>query len=350
VFLTGNGTQAAEDGYFTGFITGDVEPVVMMLIFLFVVAGIIFMGVHNGIESSSKFIMPILLLSVIGISVFALTISHTDADGVTRTGLEGLKVYVIPNFSGMTVGGFFTVFIDALGQLFFSLSIAMGIMIAYGSYVKDDANLGKSINQIEIFDTVVAFLAGMMIIPAVYTFMGTEGMSSGPSLMFISLPKVFKAMGSVGNVVGCAFFAMALFAAITSAMSVMEAVVSSLMDQFNISRTKAGIIEGAVALIGGIIVCLGYNKLYFELKLPNGNTAQILDIMDYVSNNMLMPVVAFSTCILVGWVLKPETVIAEVEKNGEKMGRKRLYRIMIKFVAPVLLLFLLLQTLGILKL
>jgi NSS family neurotransmitter:Na+ symporter len=344
VFLTGKGTEAAEDGYFTGFITGDIEPVVMMLIFLLVVAGIIFMGVNKGIESSSKFIMPILLLSVIGISVFALTISHTDADGVTRTGLEGLKVYVIPNVNGMTAGRFFTVFIDALGQLFFSLSIAMGIMIAYGSYVKDDANLGKSINQIEIFDTVVAFLAGMMIIPAVYTFMGTEGMSSGPSLMFISLPKVF------GNVVGCAFFAMVLFAAITSAMSVMEAVVSSLMDQFNISRTRAGIIEGAVALIGGIIVCLGYNKLYFEIKLPNGKTAQILDIMDYVSNNMLMPVVAFSTCILVGWVLKPEMVIAEVEKNGEKMGRKMLYRIMIKFVAPVLLLFLLLQTLGILKL
>jgi NSS family neurotransmitter:Na+ symporter len=350
VFLTGKGTEAADDGYFTGFITGDIQPVVMMLLFLFVVAVIIFMGVNKGIESSSKVIMPILLLSVIGIAIFALTISHTDADGVTRTGLEGLKIYVVPNVKGMTLGGLFTVFIDALGQLFFSLSIAMGIMIAYGSYVKDDANLGKSINQIEIFDTVVAFLAGMMIIPAVYTFMGTDGMSSGPSLMFISLPKVFKAMGNVGNVVGCAFFAMVLFAAITSAMSVMEAVVSSLMDQFNISRTRAGLIEGAIALIGGIIVCLGYNKLYFEVKLPNGNIAQILDIMDYVSNNMLMPVVAFSTCILVGWALKPEMVIDEVEKNGEKMGRKRLYRTMIKFVAPVLLLLLLLQTLGILKL
>jgi NSS family neurotransmitter:Na+ symporter len=200
VFLTGNGAAAADDGYFTGFITGDTDPVVMMLIFLFVVAFVIFMGVNKGIESSSKVIMPILLLCIIGISVFALTISSTDADGVTRTGLEGLKIYVIPNFDGMTIGGLFTVFIDALGQLFFSLSIAMGIMIAYGSYVRDDANLGKSINQIEIFDTVVAFLAGMMIIPAVYTFMGTEGMSSGPSLMFISLPKVFKAMGDVGNV------------------------------------------------------------------------------------------------------------------------------------------------------
>jgi NSS family neurotransmitter:Na+ symporter len=214
------------------------------------------------------------------------------------------------------------VFIDALGQLFFSLSIAMGIMIAYGSYVRDDANLGKSINQIEIFDTVVAFLAGMMIIPAVYTFMGTEGMSSGPSLMFISLPKVFKAMGEVGNVIGCAFFAMVLFAAITSAISVMEAVVSSFMDQFHISRMRAGLIEGSIALIGGIIVCLGYNKLYFEFKLPNGTIAQILDIMDYVSNNMLMPVVAFSTCILVGWVLKPEMVISEVEKTAKRWEEK----------------------------
>jgi NSS family neurotransmitter:Na+ symporter len=349
VFLTGEGTAAAEDGYFTGFITEDIEPIIMMFIFLFVVAFIIFRGVNKGIESSSKVIMPLLLLSVIGISIFALTISHTDAEGVTRTGLEGLKIYVIPNVKGMTIGGLFTVFIDALGQLFFSLSIAMGIMIAYGSYVRDDANLGKSINQIEIFDTVVAFLAGMMIIPAVYTFMGTEGMSSGPSLMFISLPKVFKAMGTVGNVIGCVFFAMVLFAAITSAMSVMEAVVSSLMDQLSISRTKAGLIEGIIALIGGIIVCLGYNKLYFEVKLPNGNTAQILDIMDYVSNNMLMPIVALSTCILVGWVLKPEMVMNEVEKNGEKMGRKRLYKIMIKFVAPVFLLLLLLQTLGILR-
>jgi NSS family neurotransmitter:Na+ symporter len=212
VFLTGEGTAAAEDGYFTGFITENIEPIIMMFIFLFVVAFIIFRGVNKGIESSSKVIMPLLLLlSVIGISIFALTISYTDAEGVTRTGLEGLKIYVIPNVKGMTVGGLFTVFIDALGQLFFSLSIAMGIMIAYGSYVRDDANLGKSINQIEIFDTAVAFLAGMMIIPAVYTFMGSEGMSSGPSLMFISLPKVFKAMGTVGNVIGCVFFCYGAF-------------------------------------------------------------------------------------------------------------------------------------------
>lgn len=316
-----------------------------MVVFLAIVAFIVFRGVNKGIESSSRIIMPVLLLMVIGISIFSFTIKSTDAEGITRSGLDGFKVYFIPDFKGMTLKGFITVFIDALGQLFFSLSVAMGIMVAYGSYVKDDANLGKSINQIEIFDTAVAFLAGAMIVPAVYVFMGTEGMASGPSLMFVSLPKVFKAMGPAGAVIGCVFFAMVLFAAITSAVSVMEAVVSSFMDKFNMTRTKAGIIEGLIALVGGIVVCLGYNKLYFEFKLPNGATAQILDIMDYISNNLLMPIVAFGTCILIGWIVKPKTIIDEVEKSGIKMGRKVLYIIMIKIVAPVLLLVLLASTL-----
>lgn len=347
-YLTGHGAEAAEDGYFTDYITSEVEPILLMVIFLAVVAVIIFLGVNKGIESSSKIIMPILILLVVGIAIFSLTISHTDADGVTRTGWEGFKIYVIPDFDGLTVKGFFTVLLDAMGQLFFSLSVAMGIMIAYGSYVKDDAHLGKSINQIEIFDTAVAFLAGAMIIPAVYTFMGTEGMASGPSLMFVSLPKVFAAMGKAGNVIGCLFFAMVLFAALTSAVSVMEAVVSSIMDKFHMSRIKAGILEGSIALVGGIIVCLGYNKLFFDVVLPNGAHAQILDIMDYISNNGLMPVVAIGTCILIGWVVKPKTVVEEVEKSGCRFGRKLLYTVMVKFIAPVLLLILLLKSLGIL--
>ena len=348
-FLTGEGTAAAEDGYFGGFITGHVQPISLMVIFLFIVAFIVFLGVEKGIESSSKIIMPMLILLVIAISIFAITIRYTDAEGVTRTGLEGLKIYVIPNLEGLTVKRFFSVLLDAMGQLFFSLSVAMGIMIAYGSYVRDDANMVSSINQIEIFDTVVAFLAGVMIIPAVYTFMGTEGMdASGPSLMFVSLPKVFSAMGKAGNVIGCLFFAMVLFAALTSAVSVMEAVVSSLMDKFHMSRIKAAAIETGIALVGGIVVCLGYNLWYFDITLPNGNHAQILDIMDYISNNALMPIVAIATCILIGWVVKPEYVIDEVEKTGHKFGRKHLYIIMIRFVAPLLLLVLLLKSLGIL--
>ena len=344
-YLTEDMASISADGYFTGYITQETMPVLLMAVFLGIVAFIIFRGVNHGIESSSRILMPLLLLLVIGIAIFSLTISYTDENGITRSGLEGFRVYVIPNFNGLTLESFFGVVMDAMGQLFFSLSVAMGIMITYGSYVRDDANLMKSINQIEIFDTVVAFLAGVMIIPAVFTFMGREGMqSSGPGLMFVSLPKVFSSMGGAGKIVGILFFAMVLFAALTSAVSVMEAVVSSIMDQFHFSRVKAAVIETIIALVGGIVVCLGYNKWYFELPLPNGTTAQILDIMDYISNNCLMPVVAIATCILVGWIIKPKFIINEVEKTGCKFGRKTLYIVMIRLIGPVLLVVLLIQS------
>lgn len=348
-FLSGTGAAAAAtDGFFTGFITSQGGPIGMMLIFMAVTAGVIILGVNKGIEASSKVLMPILILLVIGIAVFSVTISYTDAAGVTRTGLEGLKIYLVPNFKGMTVKGFFTVLLDAMGQMFYSLSVAMGIMIAYGSYVKDSDNLGKSINHIEIFDTLVAFLAGVMIIPAVFVFQGREGMAaSGPSLMFVSLPKVFAEMGGVGRFVGCLFFAMVLFAALTSSISIMEAIVSSLMDKFNWSRTKAVIIELMIAIAGGLAVCFGYNIWYFDFTLPNGAVGQILDIMDYVSNNILMPIVSIGTCILIGWILKPKTIVNEATKNGEKFGREKLYIVMIKYITPVLLLILLLKALGV---
>ena len=349
-YLTGEGAKAAEDGYFTGFITADVQPMILLCVFLFAVAFIVFRGVNKGIEASSKVIMPLLLLLVVGIAVFSLTISHTDESGTVRSGMEGFKIYVIPDLKGLTLQGFFTVLLDAMSQLFFSLSVAMGIMISYGSYVQDDANLVKSINQIEIFDTLVAFLAGVMIIPAVFTFMGREGMqASGPSLMFVSLPKVFSAMGKAGTIVGVLFFAMVLFAALTSAVSVMEAVVSSFMDEFHVSRIKAAVIETVLALAGGILVCLGYNKLYFEYTLPNGAVAQILDIMDYISNNALMPIVAIGTCILIGWVVKPKVIIDEAEKSGCKFGRRSLYIVIIRFIAPVLLIVLFLKSVGLLN-
>ena len=343
VYITGNGHVAAQDGYFSGFISQTAEPIIMMLVFTIIVAFIIFR------ESSSKIIMPLLIVLVLGVSVYSLTISYTDIDGTTRTGLQGLGAYVIPNMKGITVKQFCTVLMDAMGQLFYSLSVAMGIMIAYGSYVSDDANLGKSINQIEIFDTLVAFLAGVMIIPAVFVFMGRDGMTaSGPSLMFVSLPKVFDSMGFAGNVVGAIFFAMVFFAALTSAVSIMEAIVSSFMDEFKLNRNKATAIETVIGIAVAVIVCLGYNKLLFDIKLPNGVHAQVLDIMDYVSNNVLMPIVSIGTCILIGWILKPKTVIDEVEKTGIKMRRKWLYTVMVKWIAPILLFLLLLKSLGIL--
>lgn len=354
-FLLGQGTEAAADGYFTGFITGSgttsgiIAPIIFMIIFLGACSFVIIRGVNKGIESMSKFIMPALVILVLIISVFALTIKYTDADNVTRTGLQGLAIYVIPSFEGMSFGDFLGVIVDAMGQLFFSLSIAMGIMIAYGSYVSDDADLVSAVNKIEIFDTAIAFLAGVMIIPAVYVFMGKEGMSSnGPGLMFVALPKVFAQMGVMGRICGVLFFAMALFAALTSGVSVMEAVVSSIMDQFGISRTKACIIETVIALVAGVIVCLGYNLLYFEVKLPTGSTAQILDIMDFVSNNVMMPVVAIATCILIGWIVGPKVLSDEIEKNGEHFYRKGIFVVMIKYVAPVLLVILFFKSIGVL--
>jgi len=350
VFVTGKGVEAAQEGYFGSFISGQYEPIIFLVIFLVACSFIIYRGVNKGIESMSKIIMPALVVLVIIISVFSLTIKYDDGLGTVRTGMDGLKVYVVPSLKGITVGSFLSIVVDAMGQLFFSLSIAMGIMIAYGSYVSDDSNLVKSINQIEIFDTLIAFLAGIMIIPAVFVFMGTEGMeSSGPSLMFISLPKVFESMGPVGNVIGALFFLMVLFAALTSGVSIMEAVVSSIMDQFKVSRTKATIIEAVIALVAGVVVCLGYNVLNFEITLPNGSTGNILDIFDYISNNVFMPLVAIGTCILIGWVVGPKVVVEEAEKNGEKFGRKGIFAVMIKFIAPILLIILFMKTIGIIK-
>lgn len=348
-FATSQGSHAVEDSFFTGFITSQYAPIVFMILFLAATSAVVLCGVDKGIEKASKFIMPVLLVLIIGISLYSLTISYTDAQGVTRTGLQGLKVYLVPDVSGMTVRDWVVIIMDAMGQLFFSISVAMGIMVAYGSYVPKEVNLMKSINQIEIFDTAVALLAGLMIVPAIYVFMGMEGMSAGPGLMFVSLPKVFSQMGSVGNVIGIAFFLMVLFAAVTSSVSVMEAIVSSMMDKFHWSRKKGGIIVTIYALIGGIVVCLGYNLFYFELPLPNGTVAQILDIMDYISNNILMPLVAVLTCILIGWIVKPKVIIDEVTQNGKySFNRRGLYILMIRFVAPVLLVFLLLQSIGIL--
>lgn len=349
-YLTGGAEAAIADGYFTGFITSTWSPIIWFLVFLGATMLVVYKGVDTGIERFSKVLMPILLVLILAVALFSLTLTHTDDAGNTRTGLQGFLVYLVPDFSGMTVKQFLIILMDAMGQLFYSISVAMGIMVAYGSYVKKETNLAKSVNQIELFDTVVAFLAGLMIVPAVFTFMGTEGMNSGPSLMFVSLPKVFGAMGKVGVVVGAVFFLMVAFAALTSSVSVMEAIVSSIMDKFRITRKKATLAVTAVALVAGIVVCLGYNLFYFELMLPNGTTpGQILDILDYVSNYILMPVVAIATCILIGWVVKPKTVIDEVTLGGCRFGRKSLYVVMVKVVTPLMLFLLLLQSLGLLR-
>ena len=346
-FVTGNGALCAQNGFFDSFTSDISEPVIFMVIFAVLCALVIVMGVNGGIEMMSKILMPVLFLLILGIAIFSLTLQKPDDPGSVVTGLQGLKVFVVPDFDGITVTKFLQIVMDALGQLFYSLSIAMGILIAYGSYVPDKTNLVKAIGHIEIFDTVVAFLAGVMIIPSVFVFMGREGMGQGPSLMFVSLPKIFAEMGSAGNIIGTLFFGMVLFAAVTSGMSFIEAIVSSLIDKFNVNRRKGTVAVAVVAILIGVVVCLGYNILRFELKLPNGNKGQILDVMDYVSNQIMMPIVTIATCILIGWVKKPDYIVDEVTKNGEKFARSGIYKIMIRFIAPALVLILFLISLGV---
>ena len=348
VYFTGESKAAAQDDFFTGFITSPVMPVVFGLLFMAVTAVIVYCGVESGIERVSKALMPFLLLLIVAIAIFSLTLEHKAEDGTVRTGIQGLMVYLKPDVSGLTVSGFMSVLLDAMSQLFFSLSVSMGIMITYGSYVKPEVDLNRSINFIEIFDTLVAFLAGMMLIPAVYVFSGVEGMGAGPGLMFVSLPKVFARMGVAGTFVGAAFFIMAIFATLTSCISVLETIVANCMEIFHAGRKKVTLVLTVIYLAASAIIALGYSLFYVEVPLPNGSVGQLLDIMDYISNSFMMPFIAMLSTILIGWVVGPKWIIDEMERNGEHFGRKKVYIVMIKFIAPIMMFVLFLQSTGLL--
>ena len=310
---------------------------------------------------------------VIGIAIFSLTLKTTLDDGTVRTGLQGLKVYMKPDLTGITIGRFLQITLDAMSQLFFSLSVSMGIMITYGSYVKKDVDLNKAVSQIEIMDTGVAFLAGVMIIPAVFVFSGLDGMSAGPGLMFVSLPKVFYCMGAVGRIIGILFFVLAGFAALTSCISVLESITANCMELFHTERKKTTRVLSVIYLIATAVIALGYsvfyvevalpngstgqlldimdyNKLYFELKLPNGSVGQLLDVMDYISNSFMMPFISLLSAILIGWIMKPSWIAEEMELNGEKFKRKKLYNVMMRYIMPVIMMILFLQSTGVLNL
>lgn len=350
VYLVSDGIEAAADGYFTSFITSDIAPIVFMLIFLALTAWIVFRGVEKGIEKFSKIIMPGLILLIVIIAIFCLTLTNTAPDGTVRTGMQGLAVYLKPDFHGLTVKRFLEILLDAMSQLFFSLSVSMGIMITYGSYVKKDVDLNKAVSQIEIMDTGVAFLAGVMIIPAVFVFSGLDGMSAGPGLMFVSLPKVFYSMGTVGRVIGILFFVLAGFAALTSCISVLESITANCMELFHTERKKTTRVLSVIYLIATAVIALGYSIFYVEVALPNGSTGQLLDIMDYISNSFMMPFISLLSAILIGWIMKPSWIAEEMELNGEKFKRKKLYNVMMRYIMPVIMVILFLQSTGVLNL
>jgi len=227
-----------------------------------------------------------------------------------------------------------------MGQLFYSMSLAMGIMITYGSYMKKDVNLESSVGQIEIFDTGIAFLAGLMIIPAVFVFSGgtPEALGKGPSLMFVTLPKVFETMWG-GHFVGILFFLLVLFAALTSSISLMETVVSIVCDKCKIGRKLSCLIVFAGSVVLGLISIFGYS-IWSHITIIG---LQFLDFFDFISNSVLMPVVAFLTCVFVGYVIKPQSLIDEVELSS-KFKRKKLFVFVIKYMAPICIVLILVSS------
>lgn len=347
IYLTGQGHAAAQDGYFASFISSPVSPVVFALLFMGVTGFIVYNGVEKGIERVSKYMMPVLLVLVAVVAAYSLTLRHIDENGTLRTGLQGFLYFITPHVKGMTVQRFLQILLDAMSQMFFSLSVSMGIMITYGSYVKPDVDINRSVNQIEFFDSCVAILAGTMIIPAVYVFSGVDGMQAGTGLMFNSLPKVFDAMGAGGTVVGVLFFITAIFATLTSCISVLESITANCMEIFHTGRKKTVLVLSIIYLAASAVVALGYSVFYFKVKLPNGSTGQLLDIMDYISNSVMMPFIAFLNAILIGWIVKPKYVTDEVERGGKKFRRKKMYGVMIRYVVPVIMLILFLQSTGI---
>lgn len=334
--IAGSVSSAAEDSYFTSFISSTWAPLICFFIFATITAIIIFLGVNKGIEKLSKFLMPMLLVLTIVLTVFVLT---RDGAG------EGVLCYIKPDFSHLSV----KTILAALGQLFFSMSLAMGIMITYGSYVRKEDHIEKSVRRIELFDTVIAFLAGMMIVPAVFAYSGgdTDALGKGPSLMFVTLPKVFNEM-KFGSVVGSAFFILVLFAAITSSVSVMEAIVAGIDDKYKTGRKKATVIVYVYTIAIGVVCSLGFGVLSNVTILG----FDILDFLDFLSNSVLMPVVGMLTCIVVGFILKPDVIISEVELNGP-FKMKRFYSVMVKWIAPLcifaILISSILDTLGIIS-
>ena len=327
-FTLGQTSAMAQDSYFSGYISQIGEPVFWFLLFIVLTAVIVLLGVDKGVEKVSKIMMPILIALTIFIVIYTLT---------TMEGAwEGVIYYIKPDFSKFSL---MTV-VAAMGQLFYSMSLAMGIMITFGSYMKTDVRIDKSVKQIELFDTGIAFLAGLMIVPAVFAFSdgNEEALGQGPGLMFVTLPKIFDSMPG-GTFIGIAFFLMVFFAALTSAISLMETVVSILMDKLKLGRKTCCLIVIGICLLIGLPASLGYS-LWAEVKILG---MQFLDFFDFFSNSLLMPIVALATSIFVGFFLKPKAIIDEVCLSGE-FKMKGLFTVVIRYIAPVCILLILLSS------
>ena len=329
-YISGHGSELSQDGYFSNFISSGLSAEVCFLIFTAFTLAIIFAGVRNGVERVSKVMMPVLVVLSVVIAVYS----------VTRPGaLAGVKYFLVPNpanFSWMTV-------VSAMGQMFYSLSIAMGILVTFGSYMKKDVSIEESTENVEIFDTAIAIMAGLMIIPAVFAFSGgdPDTLQAGPSLMFITLPKVFDSMG-MGTFVGIMFFVLVLFAAMTSSIALTESAVSTFEDELGWGRKKSTVIMGVIMLALGTLSSLGYGPLG-AVKIIG---MQFLDFFDFLTNSVMMPIAAITICLLVSRVIGVKAVEEEVMHGEAAFRRKKIFNFMIKYLCPVFAAIILLSSVA----
>lgn len=326
-FITGAGKLTASADYFDVFKGQPFEPMAWFAIYLAITAIVVLLGVNKGIEKVSKVMMPVLIVLSLFIAIYCMTLPGA---------MDGVIWYLKPDFTNFS----FKTVLAAMGQLFYSMSLSMGIMITYGSYMKKSVNLESSVRQIEIFDTGVAFLAGLMIIPAVFVFSGGDQsqLGQGAGLMFKTLPKVFADMTG-GNVVGALFFVLVFFAALTSSISLMEAIVSIIRDKFHISRVAACLSVIGLSVLLGIPSSLG-NGIWSNVLILGKD---FLSFFDFVSNSVIMPIVALLTCIFVGYIIKPKFIIEEAEASG-KFKAKKLFTVVVKYIAPICIVLILVSS------
>ena len=341
-YLTdGPAVLADGGGYFNAFISSGYESALFMLVFMVLTYAVVALGVNNGIEKANLIMMPALIVVSAALGIYALTLPGA---------LEGLAFYVVPDLSKISP----ELVVAALGQTFFTLSLAMGIMFTYGSYLAKKEKLTSSVVQIAGTTFAVSLLAGLMVVPATFATLGSGDAvaeNAGPSLMFVILPQVFNSMGEAGGIVGCVFFILVIFAALTSSISLTEACVSIVQDGAGWSRKRSIAVSVAVITVVGFVVNLGYSSLAFIQPLGDGTS--ILDFMDFLSNSVMMPLAALMTCIFVGWVIGPK-VIADEVKVSARFRLEKVWTVTIKYIAPVCIALILVayvaQSLGIITL
>lgn len=337
----GPATLADGGAYFSNFMADGVSSTIFMLVFMAITYLVVAMGVNKGIEKANLVMMPALIVVSAVLAIYSLTLPGA---------IEGLAFYLIPDVSKFSP----ELVISALGQTFFTLSLAMGIMVTYGSYLDKKEKLTSSVVQIAGTTFGISLLAGFMIIPSTFAALGSGdavAQNAGPSLMFIILPQVFNSMGDAGGIIGCVFFILVIFAALTSSISLVETCTAIISDGAQMSRNKALAIVIVFTTVVGMIVNFGYSGLSFIQPLGEGTS--ILDFLDFLSNSVMMPIAAIMTCVFVGWIIKPKAIINEV-KISARFRAEKAWTVMIKYIAPVCIVLILVayvaQSLGIITL